>query len=133
MSDLPSSLKLVLVCKTLPEIGESALVGLQDKEQAVHAGVQAKNGSHEFSCEIQLRDKGSGVVDYAGAFVHGKPQERFVYLSWKRMGTCAAPWVQRVKVPLRFSAAELAKASVLRADITGRKPHSIDTVAWQIT
>ena len=132
MSDLPSSLQVVLMCRALPVFEESAVVGLQDKQQAIRKGSFAQDGSCEFACEIQLRDKGNGFVDFAGPFVHGPLQERFLYLSWKRTDTSAAPWIQRVKVPLRFAASDLAQACVLRADVTGRKPHARESVEWQI-
>jgi hypothetical protein len=34
----------------------------------------------------------------SGAFAHGFPGERFLYLSWKRQDS--DPWAWRIKVPL---------------------------------
>ncbi|WP_054063135.1 DUF5990 family protein [Pseudomonas sp. RHF3.3-3] len=132
MSDLPARITVVLSCKALPEFEEAVQVGLQDKKQVVHEGVENQAGIHEFTCQVQVRSKDHGQVDFSGPFVHGVAQARFLYLSWRRGGDCATPWVQRVKVPLQFTAADLTGATRLRADITGRKPHAREAVAWQI-
>ncbi|KVL13194.1 DUF5990 family protein [Burkholderia ubonensis] len=133
MSDFPRDIQVTLVCKTLPPIDEPATVGIQDKNQDVHEGARKRDGSVEFTCEIHVRDKGAGNLDFAGPFVHGTPAARFVYLSWKRTVAAAAPWVQRVKIPLVFKAADLATALAIRADITGRRPHATEPIVWTIT
>lgn len=132
MNDLPRELQLKLVCKTLPTIEEPALVGIQDKKQNIHEGTQKPNGSIEFNCTIQLLDKGGGKVDFAGPFIHGPGTGRFVYLSWKYKVASATPWIQRVKIPLVFKAAELVGAKAIQADITGRRPHASEPINWKI-
>lgn len=132
MSDFPREIRVTLLCKSLPATEEPATVGLQDKTQAVHEGALQRNGSVEFSCVVQVRDKGAGQIDFAGPFVHGTPSARFIYLSWKRAAAAAAPWVQRVKIPLAFTADDLRAAQEIRADITGRKPHATDAIVWTI-
>ncbi|MBP0625179.1 MULTISPECIES: DUF5990 family protein [Cupriavidus] len=133
MSEFPRDILVTLTCKTLPPIEEPANVGIQDKDQNVHAGTRKRDGSFEFECVIQVRDKGVGSIDFAGPFVHGKPASRFVYLSWKRTASAAAPWVQRVKIPLVFTAADLGAATAIRADITDRRPHASEPIVWTIT
>jgi len=133
MSDFPRDVQVTLLCKTLPQIEEPSIVGIQDKNQDVHEGTRKRDGSFEFKCVIQARDKGAGNIDFAGPFVHGTPAARFVYLSWKRTAAAAAPWVQRVKIPLVFQAADLGAATAIRADITGRRPHATEPIVWTIT
>jgi hypothetical protein len=132
MNEFPRDIHVTLTCNTLPPLGEPATVGIQDKGQHVHAGIRKRDGSFEFECVIQVRDKGAGNIDFAGPFVHGTPAARFVYLSWKRAASGAAPWVQRVKIPLVFNAADLGAAIAIRADITGRRPHSTEPIIWTI-
>ncbi|MDP9649657.1 DUF5990 family protein [Paraburkholderia caledonica] len=130
MSEFPRDIRVTLVCKTLPPIDEPAMVGLQDKGQAVHAGTRRNDGSMEFSCVVQARENSAGNLDFAGTFVHGTPSSRFLYLSWKRSPPAAALWVQRVKIPLTFSAVDIGAATEIRADITGRRPHSTESIGW---
>ncbi|MGO4281552.1 DUF5990 family protein [Cupriavidus sp. RAF20_2] len=133
MSDFPRDIQVTLVCKMLPPVEEPVTVGIQDKGQDVHEGTRKRDGSFEFKCVIQVRDKGAGNIDFAGPFVHGKPAARFVYLSWKRTAASIAPWWQRVKVPLAFRVAELGTATAIQADITGRRPHATEPVVWTVT
>jgi len=134
MSALSRELKVTLTCKALPPLDEPAEVGLQDKDQNVHAGVRKRDGSTAFECVIQVKDKGNGAIDFTGPFVHGTPAARFIYLSWKRAAPAtAALWVQRVKIPLAFTAADLGDAAAIRADITGRRPHAAGAIAWTMS
>jgi hypothetical protein len=133
MSDFPRDIRVKLVCKTPLPTNEPATVGIQDKNQDIDEGTRKRDGSFEFDCVIQVRDKGAGNLDFAGPFVHGTPAARFMYLSWKRTVAATAPWVQRVKIPLVFKAADLGAATAIRADITGRRPHATEPIVWKIT
>jgi hypothetical protein len=134
MSALPRELKVTLTCKTLPPLDEPADVGLQDKDQNVHAGDRKRDGSTAFECVVQVKEKGNGAIDFIGPFVHGTPSARFIYLSWKRVAPAtAALWVQRVKIPLAFTAADLGDTAAIRADITGRRPHASEAIAWTMS
>ncbi len=132
-------LKVRLVCKTMPAIppDEGRLdVGIQDKAQAVHAGVKQKDGSMVFECALEARrDESTGKPTFRGPFVQGTSEARFLYLSWKRKGVNSSPWYWRVKVPLSgitWKEVSLAKPNeVLEADITGRRPHSTDPISWK--
>jgi hypothetical protein len=123
---------LRLICRSLPDLPEAVAIGLQDKQQAVHAGKAGPDGAWRFQCSVAV--KGSDAADppaFSGPFVHGTPGARFLYLSWKRADGGAAPWVQRVKIPLSGISWELVQSGqVLEADITGRKPHASETIAW---
>jgi Family of unknown function (DUF5990) len=126
-----------LVCKSMPTIPttEGELdVGIQDKAQNIHVGRAAKDGSIYFECRIEARTD-TTTLDFRGPFVHGTPQNRFVYLSWKRAIGGAAPWYWRVKIPLggisQKAVASLKASEVLVADITGRRPHASEPIIWK--
>ncbi len=121
--------------ETPPEEGALA-VGIQDKKQAVHAGRTGKDGEMCFECAAEARvDDLSGDIDFRGPFVHGTPQARFLYLSWKRTGASATPWYWRVKIPLASIGAKnivaLQDGEWLVADITGRRPHASEAIVWK--
>ena len=133
------SLKIRLVCKTMPAIppDEGPLdVGIQDKAQVVHGGLKQKNGSMFFECVLEVSLDGStGRPSFRGPFVHGTPETRFLYLSWKRRSASSSPWYWRVKIPLSgITWKEVSPAmanEVLEADITGRRPHATDPISWK--
>lgn len=62
----------------------------------VHVGVQrgdevvqvqpAEGPSVKFTFGIVLREQEDGGIDFRSPFVHGKPGERFFYLSWGDVG-----------------------------------------------
>jgi hypothetical protein len=77
-------------------IGER-LPGLRFEERAnVHVGIQrgqdvvqiqpAEGPSVKFTFGIVLRELDDGGVDLRSPFVHGKPGDRFFYLSWGDVG-----------------------------------------------
>ena len=133
------SIKLRLTCKTMPEIpatDEALDIGIQDKTQAVHARRTAKDGTIYFECEVEARTDGVAKgLDFRGTYVHGTPQSRFLYVSWKKKLPSAAPWFWRPKIPLAGIAAgdvtSLKPSEVLVADITGRRPHATDPITWK--
>ena len=111
-------------------------IGIQDKAQAVYAGRTAKDGGIYFECAIEARmDSQTKEIDFRGPFVHGTPQRRFLYLSWKRRTATAALWYWRVKIPLagitEKDISSLKSGETLQADITGRRPHASDPIIWK--
>jgi Family of unknown function (DUF5990) len=125
-----------LVCKSMPEVPstEGELdIGIQDKAQNVHRGRVAKDGSVYFNCTVEAK-LDTPALDFRGSFVHGAPQGRFIYLSWKRRSGAAAPWFWRVKVPLagitRTAVMALKPGEAVLADISGRRPHSTEPISW---
>jgi hypothetical protein len=87
--------------------------GLQDNFTAahwtVHAGIRKANGDFVFECDARVRPNArTGDPNFLGDFVHGKPDERFLYLSWRpkewRAGQPEASspyWTRRMKIHLR--------------------------------
>jgi len=120
-----------LVLTSLPALpgDEQADLGWQDAAGAIHPGQSRRGGGLTFECEVQAVFKGEGI-DFRGACVHGRPGERFIYLSWKRPFETPTPWVQRVKVPLAGLAPLCADSTRVEADITGRRPHDTRPIEW---
>ena len=130
------SITIRLACKTMPETpaSEGVLdIGIQDKAQTVHAGRMTKAGATYFECAVEARID-EGGLDFRGPFVHGTPQSRFLYLSWKRRTVSEAPWYWRVKIPLagitEKNVSSLKSSDTLLADVTGRRPHATDPITW---
>jgi len=128
-----------LVCTSMPQTPavEGPLdVGIQDKAQVVHPGRVHKDGTTVFECTVEARI-GAAIdeVSFRGPFVHGTPEARFLYLSWKRKTPSAALWCWRVKVPLAGitgrQISSLKSDETLEADITGRRPHATEPVVWK--
>jgi hypothetical protein len=136
-----TKIKVRLVCRTMPEVPpeEGPLdVGIQDKSQTVHAGKEQKDGVMFFECDLEAKlDDSTGGLAFRGPFVHGTPDARFLYLSWKRRDASRPPWYWRVKVPLSgipLDNVSLAKPDdVLEADITNRRPHVTDPIIWKLS
>lgn len=132
-------LKVRLIYRTMPAIPpeEGTLdVGMQDKAQAVHAGQKQKDGSMFFECDLDAGiDDSTERLTFRGPFVHGTPEARFLYLSWKRKDASSSPWYWRVKVPLSGitweDVSSVKPSEVLEADITNRRPHATAPIAWR--
>lgn len=132
-------LKVRLICKTMPVIPleEGRIdVGMQDKAQTVHPGQKQKDGSMFFECDLEASlNEATGKLAFRGPFVHGTPEARFLYLSWKRQDVSSSPWYWRVKVPLSgitWQDVSLAKPNyILEADITNRRPHATEPITWR--
>jgi hypothetical protein len=134
----PKIITIRLVCTSMPEtpFEEGLLdVGLQDKAQAVHPGRVHKDGTTVFACALEaILVDGGQAPGYRGPFVHGTPDARFLYLSWKRRAQDVSPWYWRVKIPLAGitwkQLSSLKANEVLEANI-GRRPHATEPIAWK--
>ena len=105
--------RLRVICKAPPDPDEhGANFGLQDNTTAahwmLHAGARKANGDFVFECVARVRPNArTGNPNFLGDFVHGKPDERFLYLSWRpkdcrpvqpAMGS--SRWSRRMKIHL---------------------------------
>jgi hypothetical protein len=119
-------------------VPEPVRFGLQDSKGEVHSGVMRPDGSQQFDFSLEI--KGGSDADrpvFGGAFAHGPPTARFLYLSWKRERKHDAPWAWRLKVPLSgIGAAEIRAAgkpgACFEADVNGRRPHKVEAVQWRV-
>ncbi len=111
--------------------------GLQDAKGEVHPGVAGPEGVRHFAFTLDVREGKAGDPVLHGAFAHGPPAGRFIYLSWKREGVHEHPWGWRIKLPLggigwdTICAAE-APGMCLSTNAIGRRPHSSAPVVWRV-
>ena len=76
-------------------------------------GVAQPDGSVIFDCDLELYRDAKGRVRFRGACAQGKPDEAFVYLSWRYADDEAAGWIGRVKLMLA------SIATLVDPDISG--------------
>lgn len=130
--------RLRVVCKAPPDPDQhGAHFGLQDNSNAthwaLHAGIRKANGDFVFECDVRVRPNArTGSPNFLGDFVHGKPDERFLYLSWRPKGcglgqpaSASAVWTRRMKIHLRtITWPQIEEATqagaVLEATVEGR-------------
>lgn len=100
--------------------------GLQDNKEVIHPGVLREDGKFAFDFDLRVapaEDESEPPV-FTGPFAFGKPQDRFVYLSWQR--TDLPGYVNRVKARLADIDWALLRGAQesggrLEADMSGRK------------
>lgn len=110
-------LTLLLICQDAPLLereGRAMEFGAQDKAGILHPGVTEEEGTMRFALRIVARPATDGGVDFAGPFVHGVPQGRFLYLGYRPLGETI--WTRRWKIPL----AALTLSEVLAAHEGGK-------------
>ena len=91
--------------------------GLQDKNQRLQPPAQAAGGSAVFRCQVRAKPAAaSGPPNFSGAFIHGTPQERFLYLSLRSADSPEAAWIKRIKVPLKSITWEQVEAAARHAE-----------------
>jgi hypothetical protein len=134
------TIRLRLLRDSVPPSGEGSAThfGLQDNKDVLHAGVAREDGRFAFDFELRVAaaaDEERPPV-FTGPFAFGKPQDRFVYLSWQRDG--APGYINRVKARLAdidWAMVRAAQSSGgrLEADLTGRKAGGGKVpVAWSL-
>lgn len=111
-------LTVVLLCEDAPppeREGRAMEFGAQNKAGVLHPGVPEGEQTVRFALRIVARPAADGGVDFAGSFVHGVPQDRFIYLGYRRLGE--TNWTRRWKIPL----AALTVSQVLAAHEGGKE------------
>ncbi len=118
--------------------GSDYAFGLQDNKEQLHEGVLRDDGKLAFDFELRVaaaQDEAQPPV-FLGPFAFGRPQDRFVYLSWQR--TAGPGYVNRVKARLAdidWALVHEAQDSGgrLEADLSGRKAGGGKVpVTWRI-
>jgi len=100
----------------LPPTGQGAF-GLQDKNRRLHPPAQEAGGSAVFRCQLRAKPAAaSGPPNFSGAFTHGTPQDRFLYLSLRSVDGPEEAWIKRIKVPLKSITWEQVAAAARHAD-----------------
>jgi hypothetical protein len=121
-----------------PALPEPLRFGLQDTKGEVHPGLTDPGPPRNFDLTLDVTaDPATGRPLFRGAFAHGPPGARFLYLSWKRLGDTTPPYGWRIKIPLAgITWPDIRAASqpgiCLATDVTGRRPHASAPIAWQV-
>jgi hypothetical protein len=121
---------LMLIFHDPPPIvhdGQAMDFGAQDKAGALHSGTTAPDGTVRFRVELVARTA-DAALDFAGPFVHGPRQGRFLYLGYRPVGATA--WTRRWKIPLTgitpsLIAAAQAEDGALQAAFSTRKAATV--------
>ncbi len=119
-------------------LDEPLQFGLQDAKGEIHPG--KTHPGQLLAFDFVLEAAGGNDPDqpvFRGAFAHGPPAKRFIYLSWKRHGEREHPWGWRIKIPLSgIGWAQIHRAEspgkCLETNVVGRRPHSSETVDWKV-
>ncbi len=112
------ALTLLLICQDAPPLereGRAMGFGAQDKAGVLHPRVPEGERAVRFALRIVARLAADGGVDFAGPFIHGVPQGRFLYLGYRPLGETI--WTRRWKIPF----AALTWSQVLAAHEDGRR------------
>jgi len=86
---------------------------------------RSKTGDLRFEFNARVKEGKDGQPVLLGPFVHGPPQERFVYLDiGTYSGQTDTPWSRRLKIPLRGITWDMVKqasrgANLLETHVAG--------------
>jgi hypothetical protein len=133
MTSQISDLTLRIICLDPPDLSEDPRVGfgLQDKSQQLTPGQSRPDGSLAFTATLKVKGTpGSQSPDFAGPYVHGTVQQRFLYLSLGTQQGSVWQWTRRIKVPLSgitWAHIEEAgsKGGILEGTIDGTKSATV--------
>jgi hypothetical protein len=133
MMTSPTNLTLRIICLDPPDLSNDSRAGFgaQDKSQQLNNGDKRPDGSLVFTVPITVKGTpGIASPDFAGLFIHGTPQQRFLYLSLGTQKGNAWQWIRRVKVPLSgitWPQIEEAgsKGSLLEASVDGTRSGTV--------
>ena len=96
-----TDLHLRIVVTAPPDMGGAAEYGLQAKDGSLRDGRWNGHGSVTFDLAVRASmSPGRPNPNFLGAFTHGPPTARHLYLSYRAPGTAPPAWTSRMKVPL---------------------------------
>ncbi|MBZ0287817.1 MAG: DUF5990 family protein, partial [Anaerolineae bacterium] len=114
---------LYILCTHPPDAYE---FGLQDKNGALLPGTAQPDGSLLYTCTLNVQVEGERV-NFTGAYAHGTPADRFLYLSTRGVD---GAWVRRIKIPLSgITPAQIDSGESLATTVDGRAAARVK-VAW---
>ena len=136
----PIQVNIRIICITPSAVDENVTFGLQDKAQNLLPGQTRADGAFQFECQLEARrTAGLAQPNWFGAYVHGTPQQRFLYLSLGAHGGDGWNWIRRIKVPLSpITWAQIESAAgnqgVLEATVDGQKSGTVALIGdgWVI-
>ncbi len=118
-----------------PTCFPGAAFGLQDQSQHLQPGIPTADGGLSYTCTLTLlHHPRLEVLDFRGAYVHGKAGERFLYLSHGTLGVDGRwIWHQRWKLMLGSLPPELIESAGVEGvtatipQVSGTRP----TLLWE--
>jgi hypothetical protein len=133
MTSQTPDLTLRIICLDPPVLPDDPRVGfgLQDKSQQLTPGQSQPDGSLAFTATLKVKGtSGLQSPDFAGAYVHGTAQQRFLYLSLGTQQGSVWQWTRRIKVPLSgITWAHIedvgSKGGILEGTIDGMKSATV--------
>ncbi len=116
-----TDLTLNLICINPPPVSAQLLFGLQDKKGNLQPGLSLADGRLCFTGEVAVTRK-TGDPDFGGPFVHGTPNERFLYLTYR---TADGNIIRRLKAPLKsITWQQIEQGHALEATLDGNRSGS---------
>lgn len=117
--------------------------GVQDKAAVLFPGASGPNGTVVFDLVFQVKSNSADLPVLSGAFAHGPPGARFIYLGWRDV---QGGFAQRLKLPLggitwddiqEASARQQPVVGILvdhhpRATSTGANIGGTRAMAWRV-
>ena len=114
-------LTIVVTVHDAQDRGGTLEYGLQSKKGELDLGRPTADGGVRYECTARTRPGPDGSVSCTGDYVHGPPDERFLYISFRSPGGGA--WVRRTKVMLPGSvAADVRRLTASVTDIGRSRP-----------
>lgn len=118
--------------------GKLAGFGLQDKEGQLASGVFTADGARQFETEANAEVIEDGTTDFSGKYVHGGPNDRFLYVSLR--DETNGEWIKRLKVglsgiPWAVTQGASGGGQVLQARVDGAGAAQVDLIGggWTVT
>ncbi|MAS34741.1 MAG: hypothetical protein CL610_12090 [Anaerolineaceae bacterium] len=128
------AINLRIVCTNPPADtcnGYSTEFGLQDKSGKLLPGQPVAENALMFACALTASP--TEPPNFTGAYAHGTPKDRFLYLSYRFIeGPQTGEWIKRIKVPLNtilWEQVETVANGVLEATVDGGRAARV-RVEW---
>ena len=131
MSDEQHTVHVVILCHDAPD---NPHFGLQDKAQQLYPGSTQPDGTVKFECQLRAERSSEGKPNFLGAFAHGTPADRFLYLTLQDSGQQI---IRRTKIKLTsitWAQIEAAKNGVIEAEIDASRSGTVPLLGdgWQV-
>jgi hypothetical protein len=94
------TLPLRLICIDPPTTSDTIEFGLQHKNEQLQFG-EAQDNTLTFDFELTVSQEADGTSNFSGVFAHGTKQDRFLYLTLRRLHSGGWQNIKRIKIPLK--------------------------------
>ncbi len=137
-----STLKLRVICLQPPPLsiqGHILQFGLQDKKGQVYPAVSQTHNSATFECSVDVQDVSAEQPNFLGAFTHGTPTVRFLYLTYQHGDRDDKHIIKRLKIHLKSITSQqiqeaIAQGKHLQVSVDGQEAASVHLSGegWQV-